>query len=398
MPDSAPNYAILTDPGPAAISVIRVWGDCRSFLLNHVQLRSNADLTLLPPGIIRRAALLDQDRSPIDDILVCVVRGAPHWDVHLNLHGSRWIVQRCAELLDQSGFRRLDDPFAATAGLWPAANLVEQEAFALLPRMTTLAGAHWLLYQARALPAAIERIVASGDSAKQHAQTLVAEILGRRRIIDYFANPLRVAIVGPPNAGKSTLINAITDHAASIVSAIPGTTRDWVEARGEIHGFPAVWIDTAGLRATDDPLEAAGIEGTLRASASADIAVLVLDGDPAARARQLEFIAGARIPQPACAAINKSDLHDDPNTLMAAVGAKWPIPIVRISAQQTTGLDRLLDAVCDRAGSANLAIDQPAAFTDQQASTLLQFHNSLDYSVLSTMVEPSPPQFPLPVQ
>ena len=89
---------------------------------------------------------------------------------------------------------------------------------------------------------------------------------------------LPVAIVGPPNAGKSSLLNALLGMDRAIVSEIPGTTRDTIEESIAIEGVPVRLIDTAGIRAHADRLEARGIERTDRALAAARIALLVIDG------------------------------------------------------------------------------------------------------------------------
>lgn len=89
---------------------------------------------------------------------------------------------------------------------------------------------------------------------------------------------IKVAIVGKPNAGKSSLMNAILGEGRMIVTDIPGTTRDTVEENATMGGIPVVLIDTAGLRDTDDKVEKIGIDRTVQAAASSDIVLLVIDG------------------------------------------------------------------------------------------------------------------------
>ncbi|OZA13511.1 MAG: hypothetical protein B7Y02_05930 [Rhodobacterales bacterium 17-64-5] len=88
-----------------------------------------------------------------------------------------------------------------------------------------------------------------------------------------------VAIVGPPNAGKSTLLNYLAGREAAITSDIPGTTRDVIEVRLEIAGLPVTFLDTAGLRDTDDPLERIGIERAVARAKAADLRVFLVDGE-----------------------------------------------------------------------------------------------------------------------
>ena len=92
---------------------------------------------------------------------------------------------------------------------------------------------------------------------------------------------VRAVIVGKPNAGKSSLMNAILGEGRVIVTDVPGTTRDTVEENASLGGVPIVLIDTAGLRESDDKVEKIGIERTTKAIAGADILILVLDGSRA---------------------------------------------------------------------------------------------------------------------
>jgi tRNA modification GTPase len=103
-----------------------------------------------------------------------------------------------------------------------------------------------------------------------------AGVHAAERIRDGF----EVAIVGAPNAGKSTLLNQLAGREAAITSEIAGTTRDVIEVRMEISGLPVTFLDTAGLRETDDRLEQAGIDRALSRAKSADLRLFLTDGSP----------------------------------------------------------------------------------------------------------------------
>ena len=87
----------------------------------------------------------------------------------------------------------------------------------------------------------------------------------------------QVVLAGPPNAGKSTLLNALSRRDAAIVSPVPGTTRDAIEVRLDLGGLPVMLVDTAGLRATSDPVEAEGVDRARSIQGAADLVLVVLD-------------------------------------------------------------------------------------------------------------------------
>lgn len=106
----------------------------------------------------------------------------------------------------------------------------------------------------------------------------VEELLDTASIGRIARDGVRAVIVGKPNAGKSSLMNAVLGEGRVIVTDVPGTTRDTVEENASLGGIPIVLVDTAGLRDTDDKVEKIGIEKTTQALASADIVILVIDG------------------------------------------------------------------------------------------------------------------------
>ena len=109
----------------------------------------------------------------------------------------------------------------------------------------------------------------------------VEELLDTVRIGRIAREGVRAVIVGKPNAGKSSLMNAILGEGRVIVTDVPGTTRDTVEENASMGGIPIVLVDTAGLRDSDDKVEQIGIERTTQAIAGADLVILVLDGSQA---------------------------------------------------------------------------------------------------------------------
>jgi tRNA modification GTPase len=149
---------------------------------------------------------------------------------------------------------------------------------------------------------------------------------------------IRAAIVGPPNAGKSSLLNQLLGHDRAIVSPIPGTTRDTIEETANIRGLPVIFVDTAGLRDASDEIEAEGIRRSRESLARAEFILQVLDGSQPLQKYEYflaEFAAKKRI-----LVRNKIDL---PARLVLPDDIKSPV--VEVSCVTGQGIQRLKDAI-----------------------------------------------------
>ncbi len=133
------------------------------------------------------------------------------------------------------------------------------------------------------------------------------ELLSTARAGRAVREGVRCAIVGRPNTGKSSLLNALLGEDRAIVTARPGTTRDTLDAEASIRGLPVTFIDTAGIRHSRDEVEAIGVERARKALAVASLAVLVLDASEGVMEQDLEICAGVG-GTPLIVALNKSDL------------------------------------------------------------------------------------------
>src|SRR3984893_10810137 len=124
---------------------------------------------------------------------------------------------------------------------------------------------------------------------------------------------LRVAIAGPPNAGKSTLFNRLARREAAIVSPYPGTTRDVLELHLDFGGFPVTVLDTAGIRATDDPVEREGVRRARDQAARADLVLWVLDATASPSQAPCMLHAGLPVQALVWSIVNKIDLAREPH-------------------------------------------------------------------------------------
>jgi tRNA modification GTPase len=154
---------------------------------------------------------------------------------------------------------------------------------------------------------------------------------------------IRVCIAGPPNVGKSTLLNTLLGEDRAIVTHIPGTTRDKIEETVNLKGVPLVLVDTAGLRETGDLVESIGIEKTLESINDADLTILVLDGSQEDGGG---YNAIPKLPEnrKALLILNKSDLgkNFDETRLQ---GCFKPETILHVSLLKKQGIEKIEDRI-----------------------------------------------------
>lgn len=381
---------VLTGPGPAAIATVRLGGPqvgefARRHLAGTTKPAADAADLPWPPGAVRRTALRDADGVALDDILVSVHAGPPTWEVRLHLHANPWVVRRCVELAAACGLRTGSVP---QAGLWPNAGVLMTDACELLPAVRTWRGVRWVLEQTEWLGTAARSLLEVDDTAV--VRRACRRLIRHSAVGGWFTSPLRVALVGPPNAGKSSLANALGDRAACVVSATPGTTRDWVEVAGEAQGFPMTWLDTAGLGAAADAMEQAGIERTRQLLDKADAFAVILDSADSAAAAG--FVAAHGRLRPVCVALTKCDRGAPVELVERLLPPRWRRRMARVSAVRREGLDRFCDTVLVGMGRTEAALAEPAAFAPRQVRILEQLlrtrnRNTLRHKLLQLIGE-----------
>nr|WP_293841018.1 tRNA uridine-5-carboxymethylaminomethyl(34) synthesis GTPase MnmE [uncultured Arsenicibacter sp.] len=302
-----PIAALATAPGIGAIAVIRVSGEGSVDLTNRIF--RGKDLTQQASHTAHFGTLRTREGAIIDEVLVTVFRAPKSFTkedvVEISCHGSEYIIRQILQRLTQEG-ARLARPgeFTQRAFLNGQFDLVQAEAVADLiasdseashrTAMTQLRGGFSkklkeLRQQLIDFVALVELELDFGEEDVEFAKrdqlrTLMLSIRQVvRPLVESFAtgnaikNGVPTVIIGKPNAGKSTLLNALLNEDKAIVSDIPGTTRDVIEDELFIEGIRFRLIDTAGLRQTTDTIEAIGVERTMQQLDKAALAIYLFD-------------------------------------------------------------------------------------------------------------------------
>jgi tRNA modification GTPase len=180
----------------------------------------------------------------------------------------------------------------------------------------------------------------------EHGMAFMDELLRTANEGQILRRGIRVAIVGRPNAGKSSLLNQLLGHNRAIVSAIPGTTRDTIEETANIRGLPVVFIDTAGLREARDEIEQEGVRRSRESLAQAEFILHMLDASepltPSDEKYFAEFAGKKRI-----LVMNKTDLPRkwSAEELKLELQRETGAPVVEVCCLSGQGIEALKDAI-----------------------------------------------------
>ncbi len=300
--------ALATAPGVGAIAVIRVSGPDTFEKVSAIFKGKN--LKDVPGNTVVFGTIRDGEKV-VDEVLISVFKGPKSFTkedtVEISTHGSDYIIRYVLKLLVKQGCRMaMPGEFTQRAFLNGQFDLVQAEAVADLIAADSEAAHKLAMNQLRGgfskkLAELREKLIhfaslveleldfgeedvefADREDLRQLILKLEAQI---KPLIDSFENGnaikegIPVAIIGPPNAGKSTLLNALLNEEKAIVTAIAGTTRDVIEDVLFLGGVKFRIIDTAGIRETEDVVESMGIERSLKAMEKADILLLLFDNE-----------------------------------------------------------------------------------------------------------------------
>ncbi len=329
--------AIATAPGQGGIGIIRISGEKAPEILPEVFRPAGKNRGLPESHRMTYGKIFDGEEE-LDECMAVIMRAPNSYtreDVaEIQIHGGTQVMRRVLELCLKKGARLAEpgeftrraflngriDLSRAEAVMGLIAARGEQERKAAVKQMeggtaNFVRSASEKLYGLQAgLAACIDypEEISDEEGAGQLREGLKELITELKQSMDERSSRLihdgmHVTLFGIPNAGKSSLLNALTGQDKAIVTEIPGTTRDTVESEITVGGIRVYLTDTAGMRETQDPIERIGVERSERALRNADIALLVLDGSKEICAEEIGWLK--ELQENDAAVINKSDLQ-----------------------------------------------------------------------------------------
>lgn len=381
------SSGVIVAPATAvggALAVIRISGDGSIALCDRF-FKGRKPLTDCSSHTIHYGNFMDGERV-VDDVVVALFH-APHsytgeQSVEISVHGSRYIVTTILELLCKGG-ARIAEPGEFSARAFAAGRIDLSQAEAVADIIAADSQAAHLIAATQMRGSYSDTLNNLRDKLIELASLLELELdfgeedvefADRTRLNDLLGNTMRVvttlkesfrmgnairngvsvAIVGAPNVGKSTLLNRLIGDDRAMVSDIAGTTRDTIEESITIDGIRFRFIDTAGLRTTDDTLEQMGIVRTLKAVGQAQIIISMAEPNGS-----FEDIDTADS-QTVIRVINKCDTTDTQSVA----------DVLYISARNNSGIDNLLTALRN-------CVDTTALYRGEPVVSNLRHYESL---------------------
>ncbi len=400
--------ALATSAGVGAIAVIRLSGKNAIEIVNkHFKSKfGNKDLTKVKSHTIHLGNIVENERI-IDEVLISIFKNPHSYTgenvVEINCHGSVYIQQEIIQLFIKNGVRNANaGEFTLRAFLNGKMDLSQAEAVADLIASNSAASHQVALQQMRGgFSTEIENlrqqllnfaslIELELDFAEEDVEfadrtefkNLIEKIsIVLKRLIDSFAlgnvlkNGIPVAIVGEPNVGKSTLLNALLNEEKAIVSHIAGTTRDAIEDEINIEGVAYRFIDTAGIRHTKDFVESIGIKKTYENIEKAQLVLHLID------ASKIELLQGKiseleeKYPtKKILTIVNKADLLS--NEEIQKLKSQFENLII-LSAKEKTGIHELTTTLTQLANKGALSNNETIVSNSRHFEALNNAYNSI---------------------
>ena len=360
--------AIATALAPAALGIVRTSGARSIELISRFFSRPNA--LLQSQGHTLVYGWIHDEGIKIDEVVLCVYR-APKSNtgenaVEIICHGGPGVVKAIYRLCIKNGFRAAErGEFTFRSFIHGKADLTRAEAVreiidsktntAQQKAASRLSGTVFheietiktdLMTALAALEVGIEypedeeTIADSFDEALlKKPLSVLQQLAASWQAEKIYQAGVRLVLAGKTNAGKSSLFNALLKEDRAIVSDIHGTTRDWLEAELDFKGIPVHIFDTAGLRATEDTIEAIGVQRSVELASAADIVLYLIDGTKPPAEEDSAFIERNTVP------LIIVQTKADKGQMEPLSAALQRYPAVSLSSKTGVGIDVLIDTV-----------------------------------------------------
>jgi len=400
--------ALATSSGLGAIAVIRLSGEDAIKIVNKFfqSKFKNKDLTKVKSHTIHLGNITDS-KNIIDEVLVSVFKNPHSYTgenvVEINCHGSVYIQQEILQLFIKNGVRNANPgEFTLRAFLNGKMDLSQAEAVADLISSNSAASHQVALQQMRGgfsteiqnlrqqllnfaslieleLDFAEEDVEFADRTEFKNLISKISNVL--KRLIDSFAlgnvlkNGIPVAIVGQPNVGKSTLLNALLNEEKAIVSEIAGTTRDAIEDEIIIEGVSYRFIDTAGIRQTEDIVESIGIKKTLSTIDKSQLVLHLIDASKIELLKERISDLEEKYPsKKILTIINKADLLSEEK--ITNLNLEF-LNLIILSAKNKTGIHKLTTILTQLANKGALSNNETIVSNSRHFEALNNAYNSI---------------------
>ncbi len=408
--------AIATPVGSAGIGVIRISGP-EAFAVAERLFRSpKGQAQHFPTHTAHHGTLVEAaTAAKIDDVVLTVFREPTSYTgedvVEISCHGGTAVLRSALSAALRAG-ARLAEPgeFTRRAFLNGRMDLAQAEAVNDIIRARTDGARRTALRQLEGtlshtvrgvagrllgLIAAIEAAIDFPEDVDEpsrewmraeveSARSEIGELVSSFKLGRIYREGIRLVIAGRVNVGKSSLLNALLRHARAIVTPIPGTTRDVIEESLEIRGIPVVAIDTAGIRATDDPVERIGVELSEKSLDSADIILLVFDMSEGVSQEDVELLDRVK-DRPVIIVLNKVDLLPEGARGLAtkefAERLGRSLSAVQTCASSGSGIDELESTIAEMVGSGGVEAESVLVTNARHCQSLQSAFDSLSQTL-----------------